>query len=174
MISRCLVFPQSCYLCLNIWVNALILINKTDAKSAAKCYLDIVSLCQSTTGNLHLPWDCVFWSRIRNLLLKLFPDYTLLALITLMLGKCLKGRKLPGIICNSCQQLQFYVITKAISLLGNLICKNRRINRNRKKGFKIRSISKNQAPFLTQVSLMLSNGNNYRNDCHKMVPAYEK
>lgn len=116
----------------------------------------------------------VFWSRMGNLSLKLFPDYTPLALITLMLGKCLEERKLPGIICNSCQQLQFYVITKAISLPGNLICKNRRINRNRKKGFKIRSVSKNQAPFLTQVSLMLSNGNNCRNECHKMVPAYEK
>lgn len=130
------------------------------------------SVCQDTT---FVSTETVFfWSRIGNLLLKLFPDYIPLALITLMLGKYLKGCKLPGIICNSCQQLQFYVITKAISFPGNLICKNRRINRNRKKGFKIRSVSKNQAPFLTQVSLMLSNGNNYRNDCHKMVPAYEK
>lgn len=145
--------------------------NKQNGCKICSC---VRSVCQGTTGNLHLHWDCVFWSRMGNLLLKLFPDYIPLALITLMLGKCLKGRKLPGIIYNSCQQLQFYVITKAISLPGNLICKNRRINRNRKKGFKIRSVSKKQAPFLTQVSLMLSNENNCRNDCHKMVPAYEK
>lgn len=136
--------------------------------------LTVRSECQGTASNLHVPWDCGFWSRMGNLLLELFPDYIPLALITLMLGKCLEGHKLPRIICNSCQQLRFYVITKAISLPGNLICKNRRINRNRKKGFKIGSVSKNQVPFLTQVTLMLSNGNNYRSDCHKMVPAYEK
>lgn len=136
--------------------------------------LSVKSECQGTASNLHVPRDWGFWSRMGNLLLELFPDYIPLALITLMLGKCLEGHKLPRIICNSCQQLRFYVITKAISFPGNLICKSRRINRNRKKGFKIRSVSKNQAPSLTQVSLMLSKGNNYRRDCHEMVPAYEK
>lgn len=136
--------------------------------------LSFRSECQGTMNNLHVPWDCVFWSRMGNLLLELFPDYIPLALITLMLGKCLEGRKLPRIICNSCQQLQFYVITKAIYFPGNLICKNRRINRNRNKGFKISSVSLNQVPFLAQVSLMLSNGNNYSSDCHEMISAYGK
>lgn len=136
--------------------------------------LSVRNECQGTASDLHVPWDCDFWSRMENLLLELCPDYIPLALITLMLGKCLEGCKLPRIICNSCQRLRFYVITKAISLPGNLICKNRRINRIRRKCFKISSVSKNQVPFLTQISLVLSNVNNFRSDSHKMVPAYEK
>jgi len=82
--------------------------------------LSVRSECQGTASDLHVPQDCVFWSRMGNLLLELFPDYIPLALITLMSGKCLERCRLPRIICNSCQWLWFYVITKAISLPGNL------------------------------------------------------
>lgn len=60
--------------------------------------VSVRSECQGTANDLHISRDCVFWSRMGNLLLELFPDYIPLALITLTLGKCLKGRKLPRII----------------------------------------------------------------------------